>query len=342
VLLAYASSSLSRRLLWFPLVQQALQVLPLLLLVPRFSSSRLMRLAGRRDFPRLGLFHSARWSPALLWIPATFVLLLPQYQPVEQDPTGRSDEFSRIMGDFTIADSDLDRFRFRSALPLLAVLLAFGLLFIRFVWLQVIQHDYYQTRAEDNRISLFPSCPTAASSPTATASVLARNYSAFTLEITPSKGDLDATIDGLAEVIDIQPKDRKRFKKLLDEAKNFESMPIRTRLTDEEVAKFAATAIVFPASRSRPGCSASIRWARSVRTPSATSAGSTERDLEVDRGSRASRPTTRAPTTSARPAWSSTTSSSCTARPATRRSKSMPAAVPCAACRAPAGFRATT
>jgi penicillin-binding protein 2 len=67
------------------------------------------------------------------------------------------------------------------------------------------------------------------------------------LEITPSQtGKLDETIDSLAEVIDIQPKDRKRFKRLLDEAKNFESIPIRTRLTDAEVAKFAAHRYRFP------------------------------------------------------------------------------------------------
>jgi penicillin-binding protein 2 len=77
--------------------------------------------------------------------------------------------------------------------------------------------------------------------------VLARNYSAYTLEITPSKSrDLDQVIDGLAGIIDIQPKDRKRFKKLLEESRNFESLPIRTRLTDEEVAKFIAHRYRFP------------------------------------------------------------------------------------------------
>ncbi|MDP1605160.1 MAG: penicillin-binding protein 2, partial [Rhodocyclaceae bacterium] len=77
--------------------------------------------------------------------------------------------------------------------------------------------------------------------------VLARNYSAYTLEITPSQvPDLETTIDGLAEFIDIQPKDRKRFKKLMEENKRFESLPIRTRLTDAEVAKFIARRFRFP------------------------------------------------------------------------------------------------
>ena len=77
--------------------------------------------------------------------------------------------------------------------------------------------------------------------------ILAHNYSGYTLEITPSKvADLEATIDQLAQLVDIQPKDRKRFKKLLAESHNFESLPIRNRLSDEEVARFAAQSYRFP------------------------------------------------------------------------------------------------
>ena len=39
---------------------------------------------------------------------------------------------------------------------------------------------------------------------------------------------------------EVTPRDRRRFKRLLEDAKNYESIPIRTRLTDEELAKFAA------------------------------------------------------------------------------------------------------
>lgn len=151
------------------------------------------------------------------------------------------------MGHFTNPEADLDRFRFRVGFAAILVLLAFGLLLARFVWLQVIQHDFYQTRAEDNRIALIPIVPNRGVITDRNGIVLAHNYSAFTLEITPSQaGPLEATIDALAEVIDIQPKDRKRFKRLLDEAKNFESIPIRTRLSDTEVAKFAAHRYRFP------------------------------------------------------------------------------------------------
>ncbi len=151
------------------------------------------------------------------------------------------------MGDFHNPEADLDRFRFRIGFTAICVLLAFGILLARFVWLQVIQHDFYKTRAEDNRIALIPIVPNRGVITDRNGVVLAHNYSAFTLEITPSQaGKLDETIDALAEIIDIQPKDRKRFKRLLDEAKNFESIPIRTRLTDTEVAKFAAHRYRFP------------------------------------------------------------------------------------------------
>ncbi len=149
--------------------------------------------------------------------------------------------------EFKNPQEEIERFRHRLAVAGGFVLFAFALLVVRFVWLQVVQHDYYETRAEDNRISFVPIVPNRGLIVDRNGVVMARNYSAYTLEITPSKaGNLDGSIDGLSEVIDIQPKDRKRFKKLLEETKNFESLPIRTRLSDEEVAKFIANRYRFP------------------------------------------------------------------------------------------------
>ena len=83
VLLAYTSTALSRRLLWFPLGTQALQVLPLLLATQAMQA--LMRLVAGAEFPGWGYFIGP-FVATLLWVPATFILLLPQYRPVEQDP----------------------------------------------------------------------------------------------------------------------------------------------------------------------------------------------------------------------------------------------------------------
>ncbi|MHB1360681.1 MAG: penicillin-binding protein 2 [Rhodocyclaceae bacterium] len=149
--------------------------------------------------------------------------------------------------EFKNPQEHLEQFNRRVAIAGGLVLICFALLFGRLVWLQVVQHDYYQTRAEDNRISLVPIPPIRGLIVDRNGEVLAHNYSAYTLEITPSQvPDLETTIDGLSEFIDIQAKDRRRFKKLMEENKRFESLPIRTRLTDAEVAKFIARRFRFP------------------------------------------------------------------------------------------------
>ncbi len=110
-----------------------------------------------------------------------------------------------------------------------------------------MQHRHYQTLAETNRIAIVPIVPNRGVITDRNGVVLAQSYSAYTLEIQPARvKDLDATIDALAEIVDVQPRDRKRFRKLLDESKNFESLPLRTRLSDEEVARFAVNRYRFP------------------------------------------------------------------------------------------------
>ena len=149
-----------------------------------------------------------------------------------------------------IKDSDREIHRFRLRLTVLVglVFVCFGLLVARFVWLQVIQHDKYHAQAEDNRIALVPIVPNRGLIVDRNGVVLARNYSAYTLEITPSKlqASMDSVIDELAKLVAIEPKDRKRFKRLLEESRSFASVPLRTRLTDDEVARFTAQRFRFP------------------------------------------------------------------------------------------------
>ena len=144
-------------------------------------------------------------------------------------------------------ERELYYFQLRIGAAGMAVLIAFGVLLSRFIYLQVIQRDYYHTKAEDNRISIVPIPPNRGLVLDRNGVVLARNYSAYTLEIMPAKvTDLEGTITALAQVVEIQARDRNRFRKLLAETRNAESLPIRTRLTDEEVAKFAANRYRFP------------------------------------------------------------------------------------------------
>ena len=144
-------------------------------------------------------------------------------------------------------EQELRRFHMRLFAAAAFVLLCFGLLAYRLTHLQVSKHEELSVRAENNRIAVVPIVPNRGLIVDRNGVVLANNYSAYTLELMPSRiDDLDATINQLAEVIDILPRDRKRFKRLMDESKNFESLPIRTKLTDEEVARFTAQRYRFP------------------------------------------------------------------------------------------------
>src|SRR5229473_2314976 len=142
---------------------------------------------------------------------------------------------------------DLYYFQLRLGVAGVIVLATFTLLFGRFFYLQVIQHQYYDTKAEDNRISIVPIQPNRGLILDRNGVVLARNYSAYTLELTFSKiADLAGPIDALATIVDIQPKDRRRFQRLRDESKGRDTLAIRTRLTDEEVARLAVNRYRFP------------------------------------------------------------------------------------------------
>ncbi|MFP5392859.1 MAG: penicillin-binding protein 2, partial [Gammaproteobacteria bacterium] len=145
-------------------------------------------------------------------------------------------------------DREIHLFRVRLTVLLVLVLVGFGILVARAIWLQVIKHEDYAAQAEDNRIAIVPIVPNRGLILDRNGVVLARNYSAYTLEITPSKlqNNLESVIDELAKLVEIQPKDRKRFKTLLAESKSFASVPLRTRLTDDEVARFTAQRFRFP------------------------------------------------------------------------------------------------
>lgn len=137
-------------------------------------------------------------------------------------------------------------FQFRVGMAGIVVLVAFAILFVRLAYLQIVQHAYYHTKAEDNRISIVPVAPHRGLILDRNGVVLARNYAGYTLEIFPRRvASVDGTVRQLAEFVDIAPKDRARFKKLLVEARNAESLPIRTRLSDEEVAKLAVNRYRF-------------------------------------------------------------------------------------------------
>ena len=142
---------------------------------------------------------------------------------------------------------DAVRFRQRAIVIGIVVFLAFTLIVARLVFLQVVRYEDFAERAESNRTSIIPVVPNRGLILDRNGVVLATNYAAYTLEITPSKvGNVAETIDALGEIVDIHQRDRRRFKRLMDESRNFDSLPIRTRLSDEEVARFSVQRYRFP------------------------------------------------------------------------------------------------
>ena len=145
-------------------------------------------------------------------------------------------------------EAELTRFRLRLLAFAGVMLLAFALLGWRLVVLQVERHDELARQAETNRTAVVPIVPNRGEIFDRNGIVLATNYRSYTLEITPARlaRPLDEAIDAIGEVVEISARDRKRFKRLREDSKSFESLPIRMRLSDEEVARFAAQRWRFP------------------------------------------------------------------------------------------------
>src|SRR5450432_3599233 len=115
------------------------------------------------------------------------------------------------LAEFKDHKRELYHFQLRIGIAAAFVFAAFSLLLLRLVYLQVVQYEYYRTKAEDNRISIVPIMPNRGLILDRSGSVLARNYSAYTLEISPGKvADLEKTIDDLESMVEIRASDRTR------------------------------------------------------------------------------------------------------------------------------------
>ena len=151
------------------------------------------------------------------------------------------------MTEFRSPEQEVGQLRVRLIVAGLFMLVCLGLLAARFVYLQVVHYDYYHTRAEDNRITLVPVAPNRGTIVDRNGEVVARNFAAYTLEITPSQvDDIEDTIERLGQIVEISDYDQRRFRKFRENTNFFESAPIRTKLTDKEVARLIARRFQFP------------------------------------------------------------------------------------------------
>ncbi len=141
----------------------------------------------------------------------------------------------------------LYRFRLRIGIALLAVALALGLIAARMYVLQIQRHEALLLQAETNRTAVLPISPPRGRILDRHGVVLADNQPTFTLEIIPARaGSLQDTIEALADLIEITPRDIRRFQRLVAESRRFDSLPLRNRLSAEEMSIVAAQLYRLP------------------------------------------------------------------------------------------------
>lgn len=135
----------------------------------------------------------------------------------------------------------------RSLVAMVIVLLLVTVLVGRLFYLQVIDHAHYTTLSHNNRVKIIPVAPIRGLIRDRNGVVLAQNQPSFSLEIIPEAvDDMDATLEGIAGIVDLRESDLQRFLKLRKHQRRFESIPLRLHLSDEEVARFAVNRHRFP------------------------------------------------------------------------------------------------
>ncbi|UCE32545.1 MAG: penicillin-binding protein 2, partial [Burkholderiales bacterium] len=142
---------------------------------------------------------------------------------------------------------DLAQFRRRLAIAFGVSALFFVTLFARLVYLQVVRYDDFHAQAEDNRVALLPVPPTRGLVFDRNGQLVVENVAGYTLELVPERvDDLERTVAALGELVEITPREHRRFRRLLAESGRRDPVPLKTRLTDVEAARLAAYRFDFP------------------------------------------------------------------------------------------------
>ncbi len=148
-------------------------------------------------------------------------------------------------------EQEMRIFRARAWVALWLCLAMISVLAIRMVWLQVVSYDRYQVLAQDNRVRVRPVPPTRGLIFDRNGELLAENLPSYQLEVTPEfikRGEMDATLDAVNEVIAISENERKRFHKALRRQRrgSYKGVPLKFKLDDEQLATFAVNRHRFP------------------------------------------------------------------------------------------------
>jgi len=126
-------------------------------------------------------------------------------------------------------------------------LIVFGLIIFRFFYIQILQNNYYLTRAFDNSIKIVPIAPTRGLIFDRNNIIIADNKLNYSLEIIPSQNEnLSKVVDSLSKVVSISLRDIKKYKRILGNQEYDNSIPIKSSLTANELARFAINSYQFP------------------------------------------------------------------------------------------------
>ena len=128
-------------------------------------------------------------------------------------------------------------FHNRSIVAIVFTLILFGILTFRLFVLQINNHEHFSTLSQNNRVSVQAIPPTRGLIYDRNGIILAENLPSYTLQIIPEQtSDIDNLLEELALLVNIREIDIKKFKKEVRRKRRFEGIPLRFRLTDEEVA----------------------------------------------------------------------------------------------------------
>ncbi|CAM5339128.1 penicillin-binding protein 2 [Rhodanobacter lindaniclasticus] len=138
-------------------------------------------------------------------------------------------------------------FRRRALVGFVLILLGLGGLVGRYAVLQVVRHDEFATRSTNNRVKPRAIPPARGLIYDRNGVVLADNVPAFRLEVVPEQvKDMPALLARLGKVVPLDQDDIDAFNKQLKQSRRFDSVPLKMRLTEDEIDHFAVNRWRFP------------------------------------------------------------------------------------------------
>lgn len=151
-------------------------------------------------------------------------------------------------GNLTFKDNPVESKLFlgRIIASFIVIIVLTGGLIIRLVYLQVVGHQHYATKAKENSIKIEPLVPSRGIIYDKRGNILAENTQTYSLELIPEQiGDLDSTLLKLKKLLDLSDEKIEQFEKLRKRQKRFTSIPLLSNMTEEELAKFAVVRPFF-------------------------------------------------------------------------------------------------